>query len=178
MFWASGHCQWSSHCVGRNTTTTSLSMWWGIFALGNTGPSLWTKQHVFITSFTRFFYLSSSMFTFFRWSSAPPQCKPLSCGYPHVEDPHALVEKSPYNIQRSQGAGIGDEASIACQAGFQMVISNSSGGRGGKALMEVVDRIKVICNKEGMWEKPFHYYCHNATTTKVRSNSLNVECEL
>ena len=121
------------------------------------------------------FFLSTSIFISLSWSSAPPQCKPLSCGYPHVEDPHALVEKSSYKIQRSQGAGIGDEASIACQAGFQMVISNSSGRGGGKALMEVVDRIKVICNKEGMWEKPFHYYCHNATTTKVRSNCLNAE---
>ena len=34
--------------------------------------------------------------------------------------------------------------------------------------MEVVDRIRVVCNQEGMWEKPFHYYCHNATWTKTR----------
>ena len=45
-----------------------------------------------------------------------------------------------------------------------MVISNSSGNR----VMEVVDRIRVVCNQEGMWEKPFHYYCHNATWTKTR----------
>ena len=59
---------------------------------------------------------------------------------------------------------IGEEASLVCQAGFQMVISNSSGNR----VMEVVDRIRVVCNQEGMWEKPFHYYCHNATWTKTR----------
>ena len=100
------------------------------------------------------------------WSSPPPQCKPLSCGYPHVEDPHALVEKSPYTIQRSQGAGIGDEASLVCQVGFQMVISTSD-QVDHRSAMEVVDRIKVVCNKEGLWEKPFPYYCHNTTTTKV-----------
>lgn len=59
---------------------------------------------------------------------------------------------------------IGEEASLVCQAGFQMVISNSSGNR----VMEVVDRIRVVCNQEGMWEKPFHYYCHNATWTTTR----------
>ena len=81
-----------------------------------------------------------------------------------MEDANAQVETSPYNIEQSQGAGIGEEASLVCRAGFQMVISNSSGSQD---IMEVVDRIKVVCNQEGMWEKPFQYFCHNATTTRM-----------
>ena len=84
------------------------------------------------------------------------------------------IESSPFVMPTSLVANfswiqtkvelIGEEASLVCQAGFQMVISNSSGNR----VMEVVDRIRVVCNQEGMWEKPFHYYCHNATWTTTR----------
>lgn len=78
----------------------------------------------------------------------------MTCGYPHVEDPHAVIEQSSYNIQRRQGAQIGDRAIVVCQAGYQMVINTSTAS-------EAVHQVSVTCSLEGMWEKDHLYRCYN-----------------
>lgn len=80
----------------------------------------------------------------------------MTCGYPHVEDANALIQKSSYNIQRSQGAQIGDEAIVVCAPGYQMVANSSSSGQ-----VEAVKQMHVFCSQAGIWEKTHGYRCFN-----------------
>ena len=49
---------------------------------------------------------------------------------------------------------IGDEATIMCSEGFQMVANHSMEER-----LKAVQDVRVICSSDGMWERPFQYRC-------------------
>ena len=89
-----------------------------------------------------------------RWSEPPPTCGQMTCGYPHVEDANAIVARSHYTIEKSIGATMGDEATIVCNEGFQMVANRTSAER-----LKAVRDVRVICSPDGMWERPFKYHC-------------------
>ena len=106
-----------------------------------------------------------------RWSSNPPTCSPITCGYPHVEDVNAVVKRSSYNVERSQGAKIGDGAIVECSPGYQMMMNISS------TRIQAVDQVHVICNTEGIWEKPHAYFCLEAGLVPKVTISYTIEIQ-
>jgi len=102
------------------------------------------------------------------WSSPPPLCSPITCGYPHVEDANAVVEKSSYNIEMSQGAQIGDEAIVVCAKNYQMITNATS------TSVEAVDHVRVVCSDEGMWKTAYPYKCLNHTVIAKMLPSLDL----
>ena len=101
------------------------------------------------------------MILFFRWSSPIPKCGQISCGYPMVEDVNAVVASSHYTIEKSMGATMGDESTIMCNEGFQMVANFSMTAASALETtgLKAVQDVKVICGRDGEWERPFQYNC-------------------
>jgi hypothetical protein len=102
-------------------------------------------------------YIYTTKLLYCRWSSSPPLCSPITCGYPHVEDANAVIQKSSYNIEMSQGAQIGDQAKVVCTKNYQMLTNTSS------TSVEAVDHVQVVCSSEGVWRTAYPYKCLNPT---------------
>jgi len=106
------------------------------------------------------------------WSSSPPLCSPITCGYPHVEDANAVIQKSSYNIEMSQGAQIGDQAKVVCAKNYQMLTNTSS------TSVEAVDHVQVVCSSEGVWRTAYPYKCLNPTVIAKMLPSLDLTAVL
>ena len=78
-----------------------------------------------------------------------------------VEDVNAVVASSHYTIEKSMGATMGDESTIMCNEGFQMVANFSMTAASALETigLKAVQDVKVICGRDGEWERPFEYNC-------------------
>ena len=77
-----------------------------------------------------------------------------------VEDVNAMVASSHYTIEKSMGATMGDESTIVCNEGYQMVANFSMKSAALETTgLKAVQDVKVICGRDGEWERPFQYNC-------------------
>lgn len=127
--------------------------------MGQGQPSVQTKQYVSCTCGETCIKPCNSLSLLCRWSSLPPTCQPITCGYPPVEDPNAVVVDYQYDVEKGNlGVKAGDAATVVCTKGFVMV-TNSSVDEG---LMAIAN-IRVECTVNGIWRMAHQYYCVNDT---------------